>query len=46
MRQFTITATAKGAQLADKDCKSLTIDELDQPKSYDADGDESSGCWN
>ena len=43
---FTITATGTGVQAHDTDCKTLTIDHLDQPKGYGSDGTENEDCWN
>lgn len=39
------TATSKGGQDDDQDCKVLTLNQLGQKGSKDADGNASSGCW-
>lgn len=43
---FTLSAVAKGVQLSDERCRTLTIDELDRPKGFDAAAAEVSECWN
>ena len=42
---FELVATAQGAQLADEDCRTMTIDETDTLGAADADGAPSGDCW-
>jgi len=42
---FVITATAAGAQSADTDCASLTIDHTGRKRSYNSGATETSECW-
>jgi len=44
-RTFTATATAKGAQLKDTDCKVLQIDNTGEKTSKNSGGAASTDCW-
>ncbi len=43
---YSATATATGAQVADHDCASFSIDALGQRSATRLDGSASSTCWN
>lgn len=43
---FSLTATAVGGQLGDKDCKSLTLDNVNRRTAKTAtDADNNAACW-
>ncbi|MRI33714.1 pilus assembly protein PilE [Endozoicomonas sp. OPT23] len=42
---YTITATAIGAQLSDTNCRTISLDHLGNKTSTDKDDNASSGCW-
>ncbi len=42
---YSIKATAIGAQLSDANCRTITLDNLGNKTSADNNGDPSSDCW-
>lgn len=42
---FVLTATAKGAQLSDTDCKNITLDSRGDKGATDAGGNSNDDCW-
>ncbi len=43
---FTLTAAPVGAQVADKTCASMTLDQVGQKTALDTGGAAQSECWN
>jgi len=42
---FTLTATGKGSQLRDKDCKTLTVNQKGEKAATTSTGASSPNCW-
>lgn len=43
---YTLTATARGAQVNDTNCVTMRLDQANQKTAFDSAGSAQSSCWN